>query len=54
LGIICEITGTQLNNYRTFHLDPCGVTRLSRNGANHWQVTHVNNQEYTPETTVLP
>jgi phosphoserine phosphatase len=54
LGIICEITGTQLNNYRNFHLDPCGVTRLSRNGANYWQVTHVNNQEYTPETTVLP
>ncbi len=54
LGIICEITGTQLNNYRTFHLDPCGVTRLSRNGAERWQVTHVNNQEYTPETAALP
>jgi broad specificity phosphatase PhoE len=54
LGIICAITGTQLNNYRTFHLDPCGVTRLSRNGADHWQVTHVNNQTYTPETTALP
>jgi broad specificity phosphatase PhoE len=54
LSIICEITGTRLNNYRTFHLDPCGVTRLSRNGADRWQVTHVNNQEYTPETTVLP
>jgi alpha-ribazole phosphatase/probable phosphoglycerate mutase len=48
LGIICRLTGTHLNNYRTFHLDPCGVTRLSRNGANDWQVTLINNQAYTP------
>ncbi|HSE86489.1 MAG TPA: histidine phosphatase family protein [Candidatus Binatia bacterium] len=54
ISIICRITGTHLNNYRTFHLDPCGVTRLSRNRAEHWQVTHVNNKEYAPETTVLP
>jgi broad specificity phosphatase PhoE len=54
LGIICEITGTQLNSYRTFHLDPCGVTRLSRNGADRWQITHINSQEYTPETTTPP
>jgi len=49
LGIICRLTGTHLNNYRTFHLDPCGVTRLSRNGANDWQVTLINNQAYTPQ-----
>jgi len=49
LGIICHITGTHLNNYRNFHLDPCGMTRLSRNGANDWQVTLINNQEYTPQ-----
>jgi broad specificity phosphatase PhoE len=54
ISIICRITGTHLNNYRTFHLDPCGVTRLRRNGAEHWQVTHVNNKEYPPETTALP
>jgi len=47
LGIICRITGTHLNHYRSFHLDPCGVTRLSRNGADDWQVTLINNQEYT-------
>jgi broad specificity phosphatase PhoE len=54
LGIICEITRTQLNNYRTFHLDPCGITRLSRNGVDHWQISHINNQAYTPDTTILP
>jgi broad specificity phosphatase PhoE len=54
LGIICEITRTQLNNYRTFHLDPCGITRLSRNGVDRWQISHINNQAYTPDTTILP
>ena len=50
LGIICRITGTHLNNYRTYHLDPCGVTRLNHHGGDHWGVTCINNQEYTAET----
>ena len=50
LGIICRITGTHLNNYRTFHLDPCGVTRLNHNRNDHWEVTSINNQAYTAET----
>jgi broad specificity phosphatase PhoE len=50
LSIICRITGTHLNDYRAFHLDPCGVTRLSRNGTDDWQVTCVNNQAYAAET----
>ena len=48
LGIVCRVTGTDLNNYRSFHLDPCSVTRLQRNGANAWSVTHVNSREYPP------
>ena len=48
LGILCRITGTPLNAYRSFHLDPCGVARLICNGANTWQLTHINNREYTP------
>ena len=48
LGIICRITGTHLNHYRSFHLDPGGVTRLTYDVANEWQVTHVNNQVYAP------
>ncbi len=56
LGIVCRITGTPLNNYRTFHLDPCSVTRLSHDGGCGWQVTHVNNREYSTEqaTTARP
>jgi broad specificity phosphatase PhoE len=46
VGIVCRITGTHLNNYRSFHLDPCGITRLHCNGDGRWQVTHVNSQEY--------
>ena len=48
LGIVCRITGTHLNSYRSFHLDPCGVTRVTCNGANTWNLTHINNQEYVP------
>lgn len=46
LGIVCRITGTHLNDYRTFHLDPCGVTRLSHDGGYGWTITHVNGREY--------
>jgi phosphoserine phosphatase len=46
LGIVCRITGTHLNDYRTFHLDPCGVTRLGCHGASGWTITHVNSREY--------
>ena len=46
VGIVCRITGTPLNDYRNFHLDPCGVSRLHWNGDGRWQVTHVNNTEY--------
>ena len=46
VGIVCRITGTHLNNYRNFHLDPCGISRLHCNGAGRWQVTQVNSHEY--------
>ncbi|MBI1998313.1 MAG: histidine phosphatase family protein [Deltaproteobacteria bacterium] len=49
LGIVCRVTGTHLNNYRSFHLDPCSITRLHRNGANAWSLTQVNNKEYPPQ-----
>jgi phosphoserine phosphatase len=49
LGIVCRITGTPLNHYRSFHLDPCGVTRLSRDANGGWSITHVNSREFFPE-----
>lgn len=50
LSIICRLTGTPLNRYRTFHVDPCGVTRLHYRGGDDWRVKCVNNQEYTADT----
>ena len=47
LGIVCRITGTHLNDYRTFHLDPCSVTRLSHDAASGWSITHVNSREFS-------
>jgi broad specificity phosphatase PhoE len=52
LGIVCRVTGTQLNHYRTFHLDPCGVTRINYSGDDNWTVTQINNKEYTCEIVV--
>lgn len=48
LGIVCRVTGTHLNNYRAFRLDPCSITRLQRNGTNAWSLTQVNSQDYPP------
>lgn len=45
LGIVCRITNTDLNRYRAFHVDPCGVTRLSYSGE-AWTITQINNKEY--------
>ena len=47
LGIVCRITGTHLNHYRSFHIDPCGVSRLAYD-AGHWNLTGVNSREYKP------
>jgi phosphoserine phosphatase len=52
LGIVCRITGTHLNDYRTFHLDPCGVTRLSHASGQGWSITHINSREYLAPPTV--
>jgi len=46
VGIVCRITGTHLNDYRHFHLDPCGMTRLERSLDGRWQVTHINGDEF--------
>ena len=46
LGIVCRVTNTHLNDYRTFNLDPCSVTKLQHDGNGAWEVTHINNQSY--------
>lgn len=46
VGIVCRITGTHLNDYRNYHLDPCGMSRLQRNDDGSWRVTHINGDEF--------
>ncbi|MCE3240511.1 MAG: Phosphoglycerate mutase [Deltaproteobacteria bacterium] len=47
LGVVCRVTGTDLNNYRSFHLDPCGITRITQHRNSLWEVTHVNSKPYS-------
>ena len=47
LGIVCRVTGTHLNSYRSFHIDPCGITRLAYDEG-RWNLTEVNSREYPP------
>ena len=42
LAVLCRITGTPLNQHRSFHLDPGGVVRLSYNADDEWRVAPVN------------
>ncbi len=46
LAILCRITGTHLNHYRTFRLDPCGINRIRYHNHNGWKVTHINNKDF--------
>jgi broad specificity phosphatase PhoE len=52
LGIVCRVSGTHLNEYRTFHVDPCGITRLKYDGGG-WNLTEVNSREYTPSSLLI-
>ena len=45
LGILCRVTGTHLNHYRSFRLEPCGHTRLRLTGA-AWEVTQINGESF--------
>ncbi len=49
LSILCRITGTDLNQYRSFRLDPCGVTRLNCDNGTRWSVSQINNQHYSTD-----
>lgn len=46
LAVVCQLTGTPLNHYRSFHLDPCGVTRLTHDGNDRWEVRQVNSKPF--------
>lgn len=42
LSALCRITGTPLNRYRSFHLDPCGISTISYDPATGWALVQVN------------
>lgn len=42
LAVLCRVTGTPLNRYRLFHLDPGGVVRLRHDGGDEWRVISDN------------
>lgn len=42
LAVLCRITGTPLNRYRSFHLDPCGISRIRYDSVGRWQLIGVN------------
>lgn len=42
LSVLCRISGTPLNRYRSFHLDPCGISTVSYHPAAGWALVQVN------------
>ncbi|HEY3304382.1 MAG TPA: histidine phosphatase family protein [Candidatus Binatia bacterium] len=42
LAVLCRITGTPLNRYRSFHLDPGEIVRLSYDADDAWRVISKN------------
>ncbi|MEK7342002.1 MAG: histidine phosphatase family protein [Candidatus Binatota bacterium] len=46
LAILCRITGTPLNDYRSFHIEPCGLTHLNYEGGEGWRILQINGAGY--------
>ena len=42
VAILCRITNTPLNQYRSFHLDPCGLTHLAFSQNGGWEIKKMN------------
>lgn len=49
LTVLCRITGTPLNDYRSFHVDPCGLSRVGYNSRAGWRLLQMNGaRDVTP------
>lgn len=46
--ILCRITETPLNNYRSFRVDPCGINRITYNQEVGWRISQINHRGYPP------
>ena len=53
LSVLCRITQTPLNDYRTFHLDPCGLSHLNYTKKDGWEIKAVNYRG-TPGDEIRP
>lgn len=42
LAILCRITETPLNDYRSFHVEPCGLTRINHEKGKGWRIIQSN------------
>ncbi|MBI2359037.1 MAG: histidine phosphatase family protein [Deltaproteobacteria bacterium] len=47
LAVLCRITGTPLNRYRSFQIDPCGICQVLYHPVDRWQLVGVNGKEYS-------
>ena len=45
--VLCRITGTPLNDYRCFHVDPSGLTRISYLPQEGWKLIQLNDLSHT-------
>jgi len=42
LAILCRITGTPLNDYRAFRVEPCRLNHISYDHREGWQILQIN------------
>lgn len=47
LTVLCRITGTPLNRYRAFQIDPCGICQVFYHPVDQWRLVGVNGKEYS-------
>ena len=46
LAILCRITGTPLNDYRAFRVEPCSLNHISYDNREGWQILQINGMGY--------
>lgn len=46
LAILCRVTGTPLNDYRAFHVEPCHLNHISYDHREGWRILQMNGTGY--------
>jgi broad specificity phosphatase PhoE len=50
LALLCRITETPLHQYRAFHVDPCGLTRMSYDKRQGWRLLSGKDRTGLPDS----